>query len=174
MANRKSALDHLNGGRVPHIVQMIPPGAPGYREADGGAMVVSSPMEVDDFVGRIACGEVATLDDLRRAIARRHGVAVACPVSTAIFLNMCARAAEERRDMGVPPDALTPWWRVLKKGGLLNPKYPGGMARQAELLAADGVRASPLRKQLAVFDYAQRTPKSLADEPGDGAADQLR
>ncbi|MBX9858904.1 MAG: MGMT family protein [Sphingomonas sp.] len=155
-------------------MQMIPPGAPGYREADGGAMVVSSPMEVYGFVRRIACGEVATLVDLRRAIARRHGVAIACPVSTAIFLNMCARAAEERRDMGVPTDELTPWWRVLKKGGLLNPKYPGGMACQAELLAADGVRASPLRKQLAVFDYEQRAPKSLADKADGDAADQLR
>lgn len=53
---------------------------------------------------------------------------------------------------------MTPWWRVLRKGGFLNPKYPGGVERQAELLAADGVRASPLRKQLAVFDHAARLP----------------
>lgn len=171
MAKRKSALDHLNSGREPHIVHMIPPGAPGYREAAGGAMVVSSPMEVDGFVRRITRGEVATLDDLRSAIARRHGVAVACPVSTAIFLNMCARATEERREMGVPPDELMPWWRVIKKGGLLNPKYPGGMARQAELLAADGVRASPLRQQLAVFDYQERAPHALADAEADAEAE---
>ncbi|MBX9882791.1 MAG: MGMT family protein [Sphingomonas sp.] len=158
MAQRKTALDHLNSGREPHIVHMIPPGAPGFREAQGGAMVISSPQEVDAFVRQVAPGEVTTLDELRAAIARRHQVAVACPVSTAIFLNMCARAAEERRDMGVPGAELTPWWRVLKKGGFLNPKYPGGVERQAELLAADGVRAAPLRKQLAVFDYAARLP----------------
>lgn len=166
MAKRKSAIDHLNSGRTPHIVHMIPPGAPGYREAQGGAMVVSSPQEVDAFVRCLAPGEVVTLDDLRAAIARRHSVAVACPVSTAIFLNMCARATEERRAMGLPEAELTPWWRVLKKGGFLNPKYPGGAERQAELLAGEGVRAAPLRRQLAIFDYAARKPAHpLAIEP---------
>ncbi len=97
MAKRKSALDHLNSGRQPHIVHMIPPGAPGYREAAGGAMVISSPAKVDELVRRLEPGQVVTLDHLRSAIARRHAVAVACPVSTAIFLNMCARATEERR-----------------------------------------------------------------------------
>lgn len=159
MPKAKSALDHLRSGRTPHIVTMIPPGAPGYREANGGAMIISSPAEVDELVRKINRGEVVTLDDLRAALARRHGVAVACPVSTAIFANMGARAAEELRQAGVPADQLTPWWRVLKKGGFLNPKLPGGIERQSTLLAADGVKASPLRKQLAVFDYEARRPK---------------
>jgi hypothetical protein len=158
MAKRKSALDHLNSGREPHIVHIIPPGAPGFREANGGAMVVSSPAEVNAMVRQLQPGEVITLDDLRAAIARRHEVAVACPVSTAIFLNMCARAAEEKRAIGLPEDELTPWWRVLKKGGFLNPKYPGGTTAQQALLEAEGVRVSPLRKQPAVFDFAERTP----------------
>ena len=113
MSKRKSAIEHLASDRQPHIVTMIPPGAPGFREANGGAMVISSPAEVDDLVRRLKPGEVITLDDLRAAIARRHTVAVACPVSTAIFLGMCARAAEERREMGLPEAELTPWWRVL-------------------------------------------------------------
>lgn len=158
MARAKSALDHLNSGKTPHIVHMIPPGAPGYREADGGAMVVSTPAEVDGLVRNIGPGEVATLDDLRAALARRHQVAVACPVSTAIFANMSARAAEERRARGEDPETLTPWWRVLKKGGFLNPKLPGGVERQAMLLAADGVKVSTLRRQLAVLDYETRRP----------------
>jgi alkylated DNA nucleotide flippase Atl1 len=158
MGKVRSAIDLLNSGRTPHIVHTIPPGAPGHREANGGAMVVSSPAEVDALVRRIGPGEVVTLDDVRAALARRHAVAVACPVSTAIFMGMGARAAEERRAMGEDPAMLTPWWRVLKKGGFLNPKLPGGMERQAALLAADGVRASPLRRQLAVFDYEARRP----------------
>ncbi|MFN9928178.1 MAG: hypothetical protein ACK53I_14705 [Phenylobacterium sp.] len=158
MARAKSALDHLNSGKTPHIVHMIPPGAPGYREADGGAMVVSTPAEVDGLVRNIGPGEVSTLDDLRAALARRHQVAVACPVSTAIFANMSARAAEERRARGEDPQTLTPWWRVLKKGGFLNPKLPGGVERQAMLLAVDGVKVSMLRRQLAVLDYETRRP----------------
>jgi hypothetical protein len=158
MPRRKSAIDHLEAGRRPHIVHMIPPGAPGYREAAGGEMVVSSPAEVDGLVRTIPPGAVITLDDLRSALAARHSVAVACPVSTAIFLNICARAAEERRALGVAHADLTPWWRVLKKGGFLNPKYPGGSDYQAELLADEGVRVSPLRRQPAVFDFAERRP----------------
>lgn len=161
MPKRKSAIDHLAASKAPHIVHMIPPGAPGWREAAGGAMVVSSPAEVDTFLRRIRPGEVATLDSLRAAVARHHGVATACPVSTAIFANMCARAAEERRAMGEAPQHLTPWWRLVKKGGLLNEKAPGGSALQAELLAAEGVRVSPLRGRLAVFDFEARTASAF-------------
>ena len=158
MPKRKSALDHLNAGRVPHIVHMIPKGAPGYAEARGGAMVVSSPAEVNEIIRKVKPGEVITLNDLRAVLADRHHVAVACPVSTAIFANMVARAAEELRERDVLVAELTPWWRVLRKGGLLNPKLPGGVQRQAALLHAEGVVSSPLRKELAVYDYETRRP----------------
>lgn len=158
MGKKKSAVEHLQSGREPHIVHLIPPGAPGYAEAKGGAMVVSCPAEVDALIRRVEPGEVVTLDDLRAALARRHQVAVACPVSTAIFANMAARAAEERRALGAPADELTPWWRVLRRGGFLNPKLPGGVERQAALLRGEGVAVSPLRRQLAVYDYESRRP----------------
>ena len=158
MPKRKSALDHLNAGRVPHIVHLIPKGAPGYAEARGGAMVVSSPAEVNEIIRKVKPGEVITLNDVRALLADRHHVAVACPVSTAIFANMVARAAEELRERDVPVAELTPWWRVLRKGGLLNPKLPGGVQRQAALLRAEGVVSSPLRKELAVYDYETRRP----------------
>jgi hypothetical protein len=69
MPKRKSALDHLNAGRIPHIVHMIPKGAPGYAEARGGAMVVSSPSEVNEIIRKIKPGEVITLNDLRAVLA---------------------------------------------------------------------------------------------------------
>ena len=140
----------------------------GEKIGEGGEgavyALVSSPAEVDALIRRIEPGEVVTLDDLRAALARRHKVAVACPVSTAIFANMAARAAEERRQRGVPQAELTPWWRVLRKGGFLNPKLPGGVERQAALLQNEGVRVSPLRKQLAVYDYETRRPDRHIEE----------
>ncbi|MFN7258196.1 MAG: hypothetical protein ACK5UK_02275 [bacterium] len=96
MPKRKSAIDHLNSGRVPHIVHMIPRGAPGYAEAKGGAMVVSSPAEVDALIWKLKPGEVITLDDLRDALARRQQVAEACPVSTDILANMTSSPTEQR------------------------------------------------------------------------------
>ena len=77
---------------------------------------------------------------------------------------MSARAAEELRDLGDPEETLTPWWRVLRKGGFLNPKAPGGVDRQRALLEAEGVRCSPLRKQLAVWDFAERLPRRPLEE----------
>lgn len=164
MPRKTSAIDHITSSRAPHIITMIPPGAPGFAEAKGGAMVVSSPAEVDALIRKLEPGEVLTLDALRGALARRHRVAVACPVSTAIFANMSARAAEERRAHGAPVEDLTPWWRVLRKGGFLNPKVPGGVERQAALLSAEGVHASPLRKQLAIYDYVARQPQDHVEE----------
>jgi hypothetical protein len=109
MTRKPSAIAHLEKQQEPHIIHLIPRGAPGYAEANGGAMVVSMPKEVDDLVRKLTPGEVITLDGLRQVIARNHGVAVACPVSTAIFANMGARAAEEFRSGGVPQAELSPW-----------------------------------------------------------------
>lgn len=58
-------------------------------------MVVSSPREVDAPIRRIPQGRLAPLDEVRAHLARRHGAEGACPVSTAIFVNVAAQAAEE-------------------------------------------------------------------------------
>jgi hypothetical protein len=52
---------------------------------------------------------------------------------------------------------------VLRKGGFLNPKLPGGVERQAALLLAESIRASPLGKQLAVYEYEARRPDRLIE-----------
>ncbi len=33
---------------------------------------------------------------------------------------------------------ITPYWRTLKVGGVLNEKYPGGVVAQARLLEGEG------------------------------------
>jgi len=33
---------------------------------------------------------------------------------------------------------ITPYWRTLKTGGELNPKYPGGLEKQKGLLESEG------------------------------------
>ena len=49
---------------------------------------------------------------------------------------MAAKAAVE--DIANGSKDTTPYWRTLKEGGLLNPKYPGGVEAQAERLKAEG------------------------------------
>jgi alkylated DNA nucleotide flippase Atl1 len=57
-------------------------------------------------------------------------------LTTGIFVRIAAEAAEEVASTGNPK--ITPYWRVLKDDGSLNPKFPGGVDRQAEKLRAEG------------------------------------
>jgi hypothetical protein len=56
---------------------------------------------------------------------------------------MAAKAAEE--DAGAGKKDVTPYWRTLKEGGLLNQKYPGGVEAQARRLKAEGHEIEPDR-----------------------------
>lgn len=145
----KSAIDRLSASKEPHIVSPIPPGFPGADTAS--SMVVSSPREVDALLRSIPPGRLATLDEVRAHLARRHGAAIACPVSTAIYINVAARAAEEFAALG--EEAITPYWRVLRPGGRLNEKYPGGVQAQRARLEAEGHTVVQRRRGLIVEGY---------------------
>lgn len=101
-------------------------------------MVIPAPREVDAMMKHVPRGRVATINDLRTALALDHGVDFACPITTGIFAWIAAHAADEQRLEG--RKRITPWWRTLKTSGELNPKYPGGTATQARLLRAEGHR----------------------------------
>lgn len=57
-------------------------------------------------------------------------------MGTGIFAGIAARAAEEEKEEGEKD--VTPYWRTLKVGGALNPKYPGGVEVQAKHLKEEG------------------------------------
>lgn len=101
-----------------------------------GTMVVPAPREVDAAIRSIRKGRTATINDLRATLAQKHGVDLCCPITTGIFSWIAAHAAEEDRVEG--KKRITPWWRVLKEGGKLNPKFPGGIEEQARRLQAEG------------------------------------
>ena len=61
-----------------------------------------------------------------------------CPITCGIFSWIAAHAAEEAASDG--RKRTTPYWRTLKTGGELNPKYPGGVARLKKKLVAEGHR----------------------------------
>jgi hypothetical protein len=105
-----------------------------------GTMVIPAPREVDALIRRIRKGRTATINDLRTALAKKHGTDIACPITTGIFAWIAAHAAEEDRAEG--RKRITPWWRVLKEGGKLNPKFPGGIAAQTRHLLAEGHKIS--------------------------------
>jgi hypothetical protein len=103
-----------------------------------GTMVIPAPREVDELMRKVRRGEITTINELRIALAEKHAADIACPITTGIFAWIAAHAAAEQEAAG--KKRITPWWRTLKTGGELNPKYPGGPAEQARRLHAEGHR----------------------------------
>jgi hypothetical protein len=99
-------------------------------------MVIAAPAEVDSLMKRIPSGKLTTINELRIALAKKHRATIACPITTGIFAWIAAFAAEESAAAGVK--RITPFWRLLKSAGELNPKYPGGIPRVRRLLADEG------------------------------------
>ena len=101
-----------------------------------GMMLVPAPSEVDEIMKRVPRGETITINDIRATLAQKHNADFCCPVATGIFAWISAHAAEEASLEG--ENDTTPYWRTLKRGGVLNPKYPGGAEKQKALLEAEG------------------------------------
>lgn len=101
-----------------------------------GTMVIPAPIEVAALMRKVPKGRVVTINELRAALAAKHKVDFACPLTTGIFSWIAAHAAAEAAEAGAK--RTTPYWRTLKNNGELNPKYPGGVTALAKLLKAEG------------------------------------
>src|SRR5215831_9539050 len=101
-----------------------------------GTVVIPAPREVDALMKRVPPGKLITINEIRAALARRHGATIGCPITAGIFAWIAAHAAEEMAAQGVA--RITPYWRTLKTGGQLNPKYPGGVPALRKRLQAEG------------------------------------
>lgn len=121
-----------------------------------GSVVIPAPLEVDELMKRVPDGKVITIGEIRAALAKKHGATIGCPLTTGIFAWIAANAAGEDREKGVK--SVTPYWRTLKTGGVINPKYPGGAELQRKLLEREGHKTVEKGKKFIVVDYE----KSLA------------
>jgi len=106
-----------------------------------GTVVIPAPKEVDEIMARVPEGKVITINQIRSLLAQRHGATIGCPLTTGIFANIAARAAEEAAAEGRKD--ITPYWRTLKSRGELNEKYPGGVETQAAHLREEGHTIEP-------------------------------
>jgi hypothetical protein len=116
-----------------------------------GTMVIPAPLEVDALMKQVPKGKLATINELRAALAVKHKVTFACPITTGIFSWIAAHAADEAATEGAKK--VTPYWRTLKTGGELNQKYPGGAAGIARRLRAEGHKVIRKGKRVLVVDY---------------------
>ena len=116
-----------------------------------GTMVIPAPIEVDALMKQVPRGRLVTINELRAALATKHRASFACPMTTGIFAWIAAHAAAEAAGDGAK--RITPYWRTLKSGGELNPKYPGGVQRVAKRLRGEGHQVVRKGKRLFVASY---------------------
>jgi len=121
-----------------------------------GTVAIPAPMEVDEIMRKVSEGKLTTINEIRVTLAKKHGATIGCPITTGIFAWIAANAAEERREKGEKD--ITPYWRTLKTGGVINEKYPGGVEAQKKLLEKEGHKVVQKGKKCVVVDYE----KSLA------------
>lgn len=119
-----------------------------------GTCVIPAPKEVDALMRRVPRGKLTTIDDLRKALARRHRATIACPITTGIFSWIAAHAAAEAEGEG--KKTTTCYWRTLKTGGEVNPKYPGGIVALKRKLAGEGHKVSRRGKRFFVEGFAEK------------------
>ena len=128
----------MDNPNLPKLVA-IPPKM--QKRFGAGTMLVPSPREVEAFILTVRKGSVTTVSKIRDFLAGKYSADVTCPLTTGIFVRIAAEAAEE--DAGTGKSKITPYWRVLKDDGSLNPKFPGGVHRQAEKLREEGHHIVP-------------------------------
>lgn len=125
-----------------------------------GRMVIAAPREVDALMKKVPRGRVVTINELRAALAEKHKVDMACPITTGIFSWIAAHAAAENEAAG--KKRFTPFWRTLKMGGEVNPKYPGGVKLLAKRLRAEGHKIIAKGKRVLVADFEKKLFRKLS------------
>ena len=123
-----------------------------------GTVAIPAPMEVDEIMRKVSEGKLTTINEIRVTLAKKHGATIGCPITTGIFAWIAANAAEERREKGEKD--ITPYWRTLKTGGVINEKYPGGVEGQKKLLEKEGHKVVQKGKKCVVVDYEKSLAKS--------------
>ena len=128
---RQKLENHPEG--LPKVVK----GPAKWEKRFGGRRVlVPTPLLVDGLIRKVRKGRLVTVAQIREKLAKDFKADSTCPLTTGIFIRISAEAAEE--DLREGKKRITPYWRVIKKDGSLNPKLPGGAKAQAAHLRAEG------------------------------------
>jgi hypothetical protein len=119
----------------------------------GRRVLVPTPMMVDELVRTVPKRKLITVGQIRQRLAQPFQADSTCPLTTGIFLRITSEAAEEDRQAGKNP--ITPYWRVVKDDGSLNPKFPGGVEAHAQKLREEGheIVSGPGKRPPRVADF---------------------
>lgn len=121
----------LHDGKDMPKIQIITDEA-SIKKYGGNRMYFAPPMDYDRVMRRVPLGKVITVGEIRKYFAAQSGADFTEPITAGIFVSIAAWASHQRSE------DKTPYWRTLRAGGELNPKYPGGVEEQKEMLEAEG------------------------------------
>lgn len=115
------------------------------------SMYIPSPAEIDEMMKKVKKGKLTSINHIREKLSLAHGTDITCPITTGIFSWIAAHASEEQQNAG--KKRVTPYWRTLKQGGVINPKYPGGESLQKQILESEGFTVVKKGKNWVVENY---------------------
>lgn len=119
----------------------------------GDDIVLVNPSEVVEIMNQVLKGKLITIVEICKKIAMQHNAKGCCSLTTGIFIMAAANAAEEATRNGKSLDI--PYWRTLKSGDFLNPKYPGGQEAHKRLLEQEGYNIVHKGKNFLVQDFQE-------------------
>ena len=102
------------------------------RKYGGSRMYFAPPIDYDKVMRLAPFGKRLTVGTIRDYFARQSGADFTEPITAGVFVSIVAWASFQRAS------DKTPYWRTLKANGELNPKYPGGIEAQREMLEKEG------------------------------------
>ncbi len=138
--------EKMNPSGVPKTVKLEGEAA---KKWGGSTMYISCPKEVLVLMANVPRGKLVTVNEIRNSLAKKHKTAITCPLTTGIFSWVVANyAAENKKNI--------PYWRTLKTGGEINPKYPGGVETQKKLLEKEGHKVTTKGKRTVVVDFEEK------------------
>jgi len=160
MSRKKSWQEKLTDDKgLPKVIRCEEKGkyGPKWGLKVGDTLVIPAPKEVDEVMKNVGKGKLITINEIRKILAKKHKTTSTCPITTGIFGWLAANAAEEEREQG--KRNITPYWRTLKSGGELNPKYPGGIECQREHLESEGHKIIQKGKKYVIENYEESLMK---------------
>lgn len=122
------------------------------KKYGGDRMYFAPPIAYDQIMRLVPFGKLLTVGVIRDYFAKLSGADFTEPITAGIFISIAAWASYQRKSDE------TPYWRTLKANGELNPKYPGGIEAQKELLEKEGhliIQKGRTNMKYYVRDYEQ-------------------
>lgn len=146
---KKSFNEKLNDSKnFPEIIEVTDIKA--VERFGRAKMLIAPPLFYDAIMKKILKGKLITSDRIRNYLAKENGADYTCQLTAGIFINIVAKASEER------DEDETPYWRTLKKDGELNEKYPGGIDAQKSRLEMEGHTVIQKGKRYFVKDFTSK------------------